>query len=233
MRKVVVFLLVVVGIIGFMFFKKESLTKKTQDPISDCNSNPNPRFTHNFTDVSAIDSLIPPIYSSGTGVKHTVLVNTIGRVPLYMPATGDLFQGSYYDSEGMGHYLLDFQITCEVVVSFDHVAEPVEKIRALLPSKPKNDSRTDFFEPKVKFRAGELIGYTSGTKNAKNWNFGVYNNTVQNYLSGDSEVKQFPKYTTAICPFEYYSKEMKNPYYALLSDSFGDIRPDKNLCLRK
>ena len=107
--------------------------------------------------------------------------------------------------------MMDFRASCEVTVRFGHVTEPVESIKALLPSQPAEDSRTQELIP-VQFAAGELLGYTTGTSAAGNWDFGVYNSTVTNRYINDPDWNNSTTYTTAVCPFEYFTGMMKAEY---------------------
>jgi hypothetical protein len=55
-------------------------------------------------------------------------------VPVYAVANAVLSSVDYYDSFlGISEYLLFFDVTCEISYKFDHVAEVVPKIAALVP----------------------------------------------------------------------------------------------------
>ncbi len=204
--------------------ENESLGIATQDCASPV------KFTHHFTDIGTIDSIIPPVFRNSRGTMPTTLINIHEKVPLYMPAPGRLVQGSYHTEQGAEFYMWETDAGCGVTFVFDHVTEPVEKIRELFPSIPRNDSRTDFFGMQLEMKAGELVGYTTGTVNANNWNFATYDASERNYLWETGEFANFPKYFTQTCPFGYYDKQMAQAYEALFVFSFNDIKVEKNLC---
>lgn len=227
----------VLMIIGFVLWHMGNTSEqeathptKPNSHKESCITNVQPIFSHHITDIDLVDSIVPPFFWVGdSDLKHTALMNTRGRVPLYLPSDATLFQGSHYVSEGEDHYLLDFQASCEIIVSFDHVTEPIDEIVALLPHEAQSDSRTEFVEP-LEMHAGDLIGYTTGTINAKNWNFAVFNSVRSNHLVDHSDYSEYEKYTTAVCPFEYYPDVMRDEYENVFISDFGDVRVDKQLC---
>ena len=187
-------------------------------------------FIHHFTDPATIISIIPPVFKNSKGLMPTTLINIRVEAPLYMPTSGRIKQGSYHNEQGAQFYMWEVDVGCGITVVFDHVTEPIEKIRALFPDIPRNDSRTDFFETQIEMDAGELVGYTAGSVNAHNWNFAVYDASEKNYLWGTEEFKNQPKYYTQVCPFKFYDNQMAQAYEKLLTFSFNDISVEKNLC---
>ena len=121
-------------------------------------------------------------------------------------------------------------VGCRTTIVFDHVTEPVEKIRVLFPNIPRNDSLTDFFETQLELEAGELVGYTTGTVNAHNWNFAVYDTSEKNYLWNSGMFNDKPKYYTQTCPFKYYDKSIARAYEKLFLLEDKDLSVEKNLC---
>src|SRR5207244_2309942 len=67
-------------------------------------------------------------------------------------------------------YRLDFQVTCEVFLTFDHVPTVEGWIASLGPSVPANNTRTGVYVS-VPVQAGELVGYTDGTRVAGSGEF--------------------------------------------------------------
>ena len=147
-----------------------------------------------------------------------------------MPAAGKLVQGSYHTEQGAEFYMWEVDAGCGVTFIFDHVTEPVEKIRKLFPSTPRNDTITDLFSTLIEMEAGELVGYTTGSVNAHNWNFAVYKNSEKNYLKEKEEFKNLPKYYTQVCPFKFYDRQMAEVYEKLFIFSFNEISVEINLC---
>ncbi|MBI1839114.1 MAG: hypothetical protein HYR95_02385 [Candidatus Colwellbacteria bacterium] len=177
-----------------------------------CISNPSPTFTNHITDTSKVSYVAPPpTMGSGPSLKTHSYIGTNGaNVPVYAPAAMTLKAGSH--SVG-GPYTFEFQISCEVTVRFGHVTNPVDTIKTLLPSEPQSGSQTQELSP-ISFAAGELIAYTTGTAIASNWDFGVYNSAVSNRYASDPNWNNSTTYTTAVCPFDYFSPFLKSAYTA-------------------
>ena len=181
-------------------------------PQPACESNPTPVFTDHITDMSKVNYIgPPPTMGAGPNLKtHSYIGTDHARVPVYAPADMTLESGSHYVG---GPYMVEFRASCEVKVRFGHMTEPVEKIKNLLPSEAKPDSRTQELAP-IHFAAGELVGYTTGTDVAGNWDFGVYNSTVRNRYVDDPAWNWSAINTTAVCPFDYFPPEMRAAYVA-------------------
>lgn len=186
-------------------------------PKRGCVSNLSPAFTHHITDLSKVSSIVPPpTMGAGPNLKtHSYINSESARVPVYAPADMTIKAGSYYES---GPYMFDFWASCEVTVRFGHMTEPVDALKKLLPTEPKpsSDSRTQGLSG-VSFKAGELIGYTTGTSLAGNWDFGVYNSSVKNRYADDPDWGWSDINTTAVCPFNYFTSELKEEYRAKLN----------------
>lgn len=148
---------------------------------------------------------------AGPSLKtHSYIGTDHAHVPVYAPAAMTLESGSHYVG---GPYMMEFRVSCEVKVRFGHITEPVEAIKNLLPSEPKQDSRTEVLPP-ITFAAGELVGYTTGTSAAGNWDYGVYNSAVRNRYADDPNWSNSTTYTTAVCPFDYFSDNLRAAYVA-------------------
>lgn len=200
-------------------------------PLEGCVSNPNPVFSAHITDLSKIKFINPPgnidqderePKKLGT-VTHAFLVAT-SKVPVYAPTDSVLAHGAYYVEEDMNQYALLFEVSCDVYYIFDHILEAEDKIREVFPETPENDI---FYKPtlkQVEFKAGELIGYTTGTRNARTWDIGVHNRSKTNYLSGETQFKVTTRDLFADCPFDYFPPEMRAEYYSLFG-STNEIDP--------
>ena len=177
-----------------------------------CQSNSAPVFTNDITDMNTVNYIgPPPTMGAGPSLKtHSYIGTDHARVPVYAPAAMILESGSHYVG---GPYMMEFLVSCEVKVRFGHITEPVEAIKKLLPTEPKEDSRTQELAP-IFFAAGELVGYTTGTSVAGNWDFGVYNSTVRNRYTDDPQWGNSTTYTTAVCPFDYFSASLKPRYFS-------------------
>ncbi len=177
-----------------------------------CKSNPDPVFTYHITDTTKINSIvIPPNFIGGDLKTHSYIETDFARVPIYAPIDMTLDRGSFYTH---GPYRLDFEVSCEVMLRFMHITEPIESIRNVFPDEPApaGDSKDQPLKNEIDFKAGDLIGYTTGTYLAGNWDFGVYNSTKENKYAKDEKFKWSTIYTTATCPYDYFSPELKAEY---------------------
>lgn len=181
-------------------------------PKQNCVSNTLPVFTHHITDMNAVNYIVPPpTMGSGPSLKpHGYIGTDHARVPVYAPADMAVKDGSYYAG---GPYMFDFQVSCEVTVRFGHMTDPVDALKKLLPAEPAADSRTKELSS-VSFKAGELVGYTTGTDRAGNWDYGVYNANITNRYAHDPDWGGSATYTTAVCPFDYFTPDLKAAYIA-------------------
>jgi len=233
-RIVLIILVLLTLIIGAgIFFAKpnlQTLGYKMANP--GCQQNPNPVFTADITDLSKVKHIVPPVTVQQSGVKTHSYLFTDTRVPVYAPADAIFIEGAFYEEEGVGQYWLMFQTSCEVFFMFDHIKEPIDSIKANFPETPAKDSRTKRVSNPVKFKAGELIGYTTGTSHGV-WDFGVYNTTKQNPFSDlEPDYKDSLRIANAVCPYEYFFSDKKKIYFGLFQNTDGsEFNNPHNLCL--
>lgn len=190
-----------------------------------CKSDPNFKFLSDITDLEEVSFIVPPggfeEWEGGTILKTHSYIVVSEKVPVYAPTDSILYEGSFYIEEGMNQYSLFFQISCEYFYIFDHIQEPVEKIVEVFPNTPTYDSRTITTSSNVEFRAGELVGYSTGTKYAHHWDFGLYRYEQENFLSDSSIQNLSDRDRRAVCPFDYFNEKEK--YYSI----FGNLKMDE------
>lgn len=232
-RKMFFFLL---GLILFTFLavmylpkiridKLLSINFVENDAPANCQKNPNPLFPQLITDLTKVQMITPPgSIEEGQQQKimktHAYIV-VKERVPVYAPVDSDLYKGAFYTEEEMNQYSVFFNVSCEVYYMFDHIQEPVDKIKLALPQQPSTTTQTSSVSPLIAFKAGELIGYTTGTKNAHHFDFGVYNRTMNNGLNKSyPDINFYSRDYLAICPFIVFHQQNKDKYTQL----FGNIR---------
>ncbi len=231
----VIVLLVIVGA-GIYFFSSlpgRQTIDKEKLGNSDCQSNPSPVFSVDITDLSKIIHIVPPVTVQKTGVKTHSYIFTGARVPVYAPADSVFYEGAFYEEEGMGQYSLFFRASCEVVYMLDHIKEPIGSIKANFSTTPAGDSRTKRVESPISFKAGDLIGYTTGTSNGV-WDFGAYNTAKQNPYSGlDLAHKEDLRFAHAVCPFDYFPQDKRQLYSNLLRNADGStLTNPQSLCFQ-
>lgn len=183
-------------------------------PAPNCVNNPAPVFSADFTDFNLLRGITPPgSIATGGELKGHAYAWTGGvNAPVYAPIAMSLDAVAYMIEEGVPQYLLIFRIknTCEMLIKFDHVLEPVEAIKKVSPAVPKeNDSHTVPAAEKISFAAGELVARTTGTPNAKNWDFGVYDLSKEGVLA---EQAAYGINRYAVCPFDFYPPEKGSQY---------------------
>jgi hypothetical protein len=194
---------------------------------SDCQK---PVFTHYLVDPNSISKVgqVGTVHGSGqftVGRSYVSVKNNVSKVPLYAPTDMVLTRGSYYqvpapNSENLGiprpDYALYFDAGCKVEIHLGHVKEVVPAIARQF-SSPKSDSRTIQLE-RVSFKAGDLVGYFINNAGVAAFDFMVHDESrvVQFANQARHEYGQNDKLFHKVCPYDFYSGQMKNSYYQLI-----------------
>lgn len=213
--------------------RSEPMAEAAESQEEECRSDPDPVLTHDFTDPALVRQVVPPVWGSA---GHDLILNALlytdgARVPVYLPADGALVDGIKYAEEGSVQYYLEFRVTCEVYVAFDHITEPTSELAALFPDPPQQDTRSlPFAEPKVYLPAGELLGYTTGAAGGKNWNIAVYNRGRSNGIVPVPEGAYPDKYEAVDCPFDYFAEDIAAVYREKIVTADRDISVTHPLC---
>ncbi|MDA2936495.1 hypothetical protein MYX06_04725 [Patescibacteria group bacterium AH-259-L05] len=180
-------------------------------------TNTDPVLTADITDFSNIRRITAPGSPSFEGPKgHSFIWTEHERIPVYAPIDAILENGAYYTGgDDATQYILTFRIKniCDFVFKFDHIDEPVDSIRNVFPltPRPTEDTRGEAPATEIPFSAGDLIGYTRGTRQAGNWDFGLYNMAEKGPLA-DS----YGMHSNAVCWVDFYSPEKQTQYRNLL-----------------
>ena len=159
--------------------------------------------------------------------------NQVFDVPVYAPVDSKLTRITFYAETGqneMGQqvdveqYSLRFEVSCEVSYGYDHILNLAENIAAIAPTVPANSTRDTALRTSLFVRAGDLIGSTTGTAAAHNWDF-VFNNSSKRNEFVNQERYEFTGdlngLVTADCPYDYYGEKMRGELYALLIGGAG------------
>jgi hypothetical protein len=180
-----------------------------------CISNPKVVFTNDFTDGEKISSVEPTIITPGNSRHRAWLNISSGKVPVYAPVDSELVNGVYKNARGALDYDLHFQVSCEIWYLINHITEPVDKIKNAFPSTPQTDTRENGpFKQSIKVKAGELLGYTTGTPTAHNFDFGVFDLKHENAGLPADKGSNYGKEKNFICPFDVLPESVKKSYYA-------------------
>ncbi len=195
-----------------------------------CQSNPSPKFIHDFTDVNLIQKVTPPsLIASKAQDRAFLWIDTvkIDKVPIYAPVDADLIRGVYKISKNIEtiDYDLHFQVSCEVWFFINHISAPTDKIKSLFPSQPATATNNlTSVSPPLHFKAGELIGYTTGTAQAHNFDFAVFDLNTKTKLVGELKSHD-TRFNNFICPFDVLPESLKSSYYQKL---IPDLIPESN-----
>lgn len=193
-----------------------------------CAGNPNPKFTHDLTEVDKILKITPNSLIASKSQDRAFLwidESKTAKVPIYAPVDADLIRGVYKmritEGKETIDYDLHFQVSCEIWFFINHISDPSDKIKKFFPKTPAANTTSDNItqiSPPIHFSAGELIGYTTGTAQAHNFDFAVFglnhtNNLIGQGGSTDTRFKNF------ICPFDLFPENLKSNYYKKLDPS--------------
>lgn len=195
-----------------------------------CTSNSNPVFTHAFTDLSMIDAL-NPIGGIGGGSpgRSYIGVKEGMEAPVYAPVDAVLKTVIYVDrGAGRGEYGLFFEASCEVEILFDHIDRLSEKLGTYAPAIPSSSTKTDDgTHPRVRIRAGELLGYTNGTELARTFDFLVTNYGRKNSFINPKRW-EWEQALYGTCPYDYFTASLRAQYSAKLGkpSNTGFIKAD-------
>lgn len=231
---IIILIIALVIISGKVFEKKEN-NGQAGWSNKDCESNPNPLFTAEFTDLGKID-VLNPIGSINAGSPGRAYIHIKGeqgqpsqKVPIYAPVDATL-EGIVYarrnqsDPNSRGEYRLDFRVSCEVIFSFDHISDIKDDLKMLVPTEP--DSRTnEATKVSVKIKAGEVLGETDGAMRNGSWDFYLLNYSKEVYhISPERWTWDQTKY--AYCPYDYFTPDLKQKYYDKLKAVGGETLPE-------
>lgn len=186
-----------------------------------CVSNPQVSFPNDITDRDKIRSVQPTIVTAGNS-RHRVFLDIdmskTDKVAVYAPVDSELVNGTYKNAKGAVDYDLRLQVSCEIWYAINHLTEPVEKIKKAFPDTPQNDTRTGPpFKEMIKVKAGELLGYTTGTPTAHNFDFGVFDlNHINEGLPADYGIN-YGMEKNFICPLDVLPEDIKKSYYSKIN----------------
>lgn len=228
MIAVIVLLVFLVGLIS-LGPKKYNSESGYGMPPKNCQKNPNPVFTANFTDIDKIVALNPlGLINAGSPGRAYVRVKTdsekIQKIPVYMPTDATLegivlARRNIDDPNSPGEYRLEFRVSCEVTFFYDHINEVVEKIKAIEPDKVSNYTG-DLKRVSLSLKAGELIAYSYSSNFSGGFDFALFNKSKEvRHINPDRWEWEQTKY--ADCPYDYFADNLKEKYYTMFRAADG------------
>ncbi|NAY92173.1 hypothetical protein GTQ34_09595 [Muricauda sp. JGD-17] len=185
-------------------------------PLSGCEtgSNPNVSFTASFTDLEGIAHIEPlgeiQAFHNFSAHSYVFIKPEVTEVPVYAPVDMDLINVT---DDGADFGLM-FRASCEVVLRFGHITNPIPAIQDLA-----RDQGISMFEGQaptlLQISAGELIGTTSGTAEAKSFDFGVYRSERPLTFLNNDRFHPVETFRYASCPYDYFTTDLRNQMYDL------------------
>jgi len=185
-------------------------------PLSACEtgSNPNVTFTASFTDLEGIAHIEPlgevQAFHNFSAHSYVFIKSDVAEVPVYAPVDMDLMNVT----DDGADYGLMFRASCEVVLRFGHITNPVPAIRNLATTQG-----ISMFEGQpptlLQVAAGELLGTTSGTVQAKSFDFGVYHSERPLTFLNNDRFHPVETFKFASCPYDYYTGALRGQMYDL------------------
>lgn len=213
---------------GFVFPFQQN---REEDQPRNCKNDPNPVFTHPFTDIEKIEQLAPlgSINAGSPGRAYVFIKGKYNephqKVPIYAPTDATLEYIVYARRDpnnptARGEYRLDFRVSCEVRFTFDHISDISDKLMAYAPSEPANNTASNK-SISVPVKAGEKLGETDGAMRNGSWDF-ILINESKNVSHINPKRWDWEQTTHADCPYDYFTPELKSAYYAKLRAIGGE-----------
>lgn len=166
---------------------------------------------------------VQPLAGMTVNIKKDIAQK--GPIEVYAPTDMELVAYSFtlMEPEPTPDWSLHFKINDNLELVLHHIKNANQKIVDVTGNTPKkNDSRTTEIRwpQKIKFKAGEVIGTTTGTSLANNWNIYLYDKKVKHQFVNQKRYESNhigQRLMNAACVFDYYENpEIKESFYNLL-----------------
>lgn len=198
-------------------------TLKPQD--NNCKDGEIPKFEAEFTDLEKINGINPigGIVGGSPGRSY-IGVKKGMMAPIYAP-TDAVLENVIYARRGgpstLGEYGLYIRLNCNITILFDHIDKVSERILAVAPKEPAENSRTDFDPVNLPIKKGELLGYTDGTPQARTFDFLLIDRSKP-VTHINPKRWEWEQAVYAQCPYDYFIPELKERYYQKIGE-VGEI----------
>lgn len=198
----------------------------------DCVSNPNPIFTHPIADISKITWISRygnnAFYNPGSQARSYVAVREGESTPVYAPSNVTITRIYFSDknaSQFFGRefvrpeYRIDFTVSCEVRVAYDHILSLSDKLKPYAPQVPA-PGKNDGVVVSIPLQAGEVIGYTSGAIPGRTFDFFLLNYARKaEHINPSRWTTDHSLYMD--CQYNYFPDELKQQYIAFIDEVKG------------
>ena len=202
-----------------------------QNTQGNCVRNPSPVFTHAFADITKLTGISQygnnALYNPGSQARSYVSVRENESTPVYAPINATITR-IYYSDKNYSYvkpgfirpeYRIDFQISCEMEMAYDHIVSLTDKFKEYAP-QVSSPGRNDGVSVSIPVQAGEIIGYTSGSFPGRAFDFVLLDRArPAQPLNPARWTSDNSIYKT--CPYDYFVPELKEQYYALIDEEKG------------
>lgn len=204
------------------------------DPrLAGCISDPAPTFANHYTDLDQIEFISPTINTSGNWLKnrqyHKVVTdadNNAPLVPIYAPMDALATELTHYAAMMqpwvgepflLSQFEVRFQATCEVRYWFDHMSKLAEPFASLAPAEGSDTTQDAAVAISVQVKAGDLIGWSSGTDPAHVWDFIIVNTAKTSTFANQARYEGTGNLAHVLhtdCPSNYMPADMRAAHEA-------------------
>jgi hypothetical protein len=206
--------------------------KVAPKPSSACQPNNHPVFTASFVDIDKLARISPMggilvgsqsrTYVGMKKDENGLLISSPVYAPVDSKLVGIVYAWRGDKATGVAEYRLDFQVSCEVTYSFDHIPQLSDKLSTLAPEIPADNTYDNPITP-VPVAAGEQVGFTR-----KGLDFFLFNRAKKvEHINPKRWVLDHN--TIAECPYDYFTDELKYKYYSLFTSANGFV-PNVKTC---
>lgn len=201
-----------------------------------------PLFTEHLFELDKVDRIYPLGQlnggyheSSGLGVSliwiKPDVISAGDRLTIYAPADIKLEQYAFYQmGSEPSAWTLIFRVNDRITIRMSVVSEAVPKIMEATTDTPAPTSAEHEPTTRVLLKAGEVIGYTSGSSQAHNWDIWVYDSEHSNQFANPSRYEANylgERMRTAVCPYDFFDEQMRAEYVELFG---GDMAGQTTDC---
>lgn len=157
----------------------------------------------------------------------TDAANNAPEAPIYAPADAVAIGITHYiapmllwdgSTIEISQFDVRFELSCEVSYWFDHISRLVEPFASLAAAEGARDTRDAMVPIRVEVKAGDLIGYSTGTEPAHVWDFVLVDSSRTTTFANQQRYEQtgdLQHLLHSACPLDYFSPQLRADYAAL------------------
>jgi hypothetical protein len=180
-----------------------------------------------------IMNINPTIVTSGNWLKnrqyHAIIRdanNVAPEMPLYAPADSVAIGITHYVATmqpwssppyDTSQFDIRFQASCDVAFWFDHISSLAEPFASLAAKVGSRDTKDASVPINVEVKAGDLIGWTTGTDPARVFDFIVTDSRKPVIFANQERYEKTGNLQHLLhtaCPYDYYDADMRAAFMA-------------------